>query len=124
MRDSDLQCPKIQSMWTASVTEDITHCSIPEFIHYNGDAIPMSFGQNSPDLGLSCKANLGGSTYLSNVDFPAPKKPQMMVRGTRLGSVGCSMSVLGDSEFIDPLTAVQTYGISSSDMICTVSESY
>jgi len=54
----------------------------------------MSFCQNTPG-GMTLQAFFKtifareDITYFSNVDFPAPRNPQMMVNGTRAEEVGC-----------------------------------
>ena len=58
-------------------------------------------------------------TNLSNVDFPAPRNPQIMVRGTREGDSGmisvASVSILVESVAGRGVDAADAYGGSSSE---------
>ena len=80
----------------------IAYCCISELVHYNCNAVSMSFCQNT-SLHSNIRQRTIGKikgifTNLSNVDFPAPRNPQMMVKGTREGDSGmvsvASVSIL------------------------------
>ena len=73
---------------------------VSEFVHDHGDAIAMAFSKNSPVKMNEIRIPSEIVAYLSSVDLPAPRKPQMIVRGTltasgsAIGCGSCSMSVL------------------------------
>ena len=85
--------------------KSITYCCISELVHYNCDAVSMSFCQNTSFTQQYPSAdNWRNKHYfanLSNVDFPAPRNPQMIVKGTREGDSEmisvASVSVLVES---------------------------
>jgi hypothetical protein len=63
----------------------LTYRGVAKLIHDDSDAVTMSLSQYS-SKGLLVYVNDAWHImyYLSRVDFPAPKKPQIIVRGTRL----------------------------------------
>ena len=87
--------------------EKSTNRGVAEFVHDDSDAIAVLFGEDASWGGGLISGKYGGAgdeAHLRRVDFPAPRKPQIMVRGTLLfakalvsssaGGTSCSMSVL------------------------------
>lgn len=63
-----------------------THCCITKLIHNHGDAVAMLFREDVPaipDKWIASHTQVDIIAHLRSVDFPAPRNPQMIVRGTR-----------------------------------------
>jgi hypothetical protein len=90
-------------------SQEKPYCSVSKLIHDDGYPIPMLFCQNPPlrqSISKWAFVSPIAETHLSKVDFPAPKNPQIMVKGTRVERSNL------DVEFV----STETLGTSMSDL--------
>lgn len=93
---------------------------VAKLIHDDCYPVAMLFCQNSPSARLAGAFVIGVlSTDLRKVDFPAPKKPHIMVRGTRAWTVD-TVSGLKSEASIRVLITIRYPTLSVQELDLTV----